>query len=182
MKNILLSVSLACLLLSTATGCYAKGPWKGKVIDAETKQPIDGAAVVAVWYKSYRGPAGLSTGYLDASETLTDKEGRFEIPSFWALHIFFVREISGPIFTIYKPGYGSYPRYQVSPKPPIPYETIFGEKEDVVELPKVKTNQERLDSLRGVSTPAPWGDVPKLKELVNKERIFLDFEPYPANK
>lgn len=180
MKNILLSVCLTCLLLSTATGCYAKGPWKGKVIDAETKQPIEGAAVVAVWYKNLRGPAGTETRFLDARETMTDKEGRFEIPSFWALDIFFVREITGPTFTIFKPSYGSYPEYQVNPKPPIPYETIFEEKEDVVELPRLKTKEERIKKLPGIGVFLD-GHEQKVKEyikLLNKESIEIGLQPY----
>ena len=69
------------VLLIPSTGCYAHGPWSGKVVDAETRKPIEGAAVVAVWIRETGTPAGTDTGFVDAAETATDKNGDFEIPS-----------------------------------------------------------------------------------------------------
>jgi len=180
MKRLSLFIAM-CFVLIVSSGCYAAGPWKGKVVDAQTKQPIEGAAVVAVWSKSYRGPAGLSTGYLDARETVTDNDGKFEIESFSALDVPFFREISGPLFTIYKPGYGSYPSYQVSPEPPIPYETIFEKNEDIVELPVFTDNKERRDAMNAAtpSSYVPRTKVKQLMKLINYERVSLGFEPYP---
>ena len=44
---------LACLLLFSLAGsaplAYAQVSYQAQVIDAETKQPIEGAAVLAVW-------------------------------------------------------------------------------------------------------------------------------------
>jgi len=185
MKNTFLFVSLICLLLSTTTGCYAHGPWRGKVIDAETKQPIEGAAVVAVWEKNLRGPAGMDTRFLDARETLTDKEGKFEIPSFRALDIFFVREITGPKFTIFKPGYGSYPSYVANAKDfKTSYETIFEAKEDIIELPVFRTKEDRL---KAVNEAVPFSDVPrykvkKLMTLINSEMVYLGLPPYKEHE
>ena len=72
MKRFSLFFILAVVLIP-ASGCYAKGPWRGKVVDAETKQPIEGAAVVAVWETWTSTPAGTSDNYLAAEETLTCK-------------------------------------------------------------------------------------------------------------
>ncbi len=56
------------------------GTYKGKVIDADTREPIEGVVVLGVWYKEYPGAAGAVSKYYDAKETITDKNGEFEIP------------------------------------------------------------------------------------------------------
>ena len=163
--------ALTLLLIST-TGCaYEQGPWHGKVIDAETKQPIEGAAVVAVFTKGYIALGSYVGGvFLDAKETLTDKNGEFKIPSVIYLEIPFFREIQiGPEFTIFKPGYGSFPQYQVSPK-----SSFISEEGTVVELPKVADKNKRLKILMNTdSLDAPYGKIPEFKKLVDKERLNL---------
>lgn len=126
------SIFLAVLLTSFSISyaeLYSGGPWRGRVIDADTKEPIEGAVVVAIWKREYDTPAGGSSRFHDAKETLTDEGGRFEIPAYrvsgdnkslWrekdlqgniALNLFIPGPtISGPDFIIYKPSYGNYPR------------------------------------------------------------------------
>jgi hypothetical protein len=93
---------------------WADGPYRGKVIDAETKAPIEGAVVVGVWR---RQPAlAMHPKYLfeEAKEVLTDTDGEFTLPG----HFF--KSIPSPLsevwvdIYIYKPGYGA------SPVPDIP--------------------------------------------------------------
>ncbi|MBI5676512.1 MAG: hypothetical protein HZC48_11945 [Nitrospirae bacterium] len=62
----------------------AAGTWKGRIIDIETKEPLEGAVVLAVWQRAYRTLAGDNTYFYNAKEVLTDKEGRFEIPAIYA--------------------------------------------------------------------------------------------------
>src|SRR4030067_3602137 len=70
---------------STASIYYSDGPWSGKVIDAETKEPIEGAVVVAVWKKIYSTLTGDSSYFFDAIETITDRTGNFSISNFKAV-------------------------------------------------------------------------------------------------
>ena len=56
------------------------GPYQGRVIDAETKQPIEGVVVLGVWYKEEPNVAGSTSTFYDAKETVTDKNGDFKIP------------------------------------------------------------------------------------------------------
>jgi hypothetical protein len=70
--------------LSLQTGCmYAiryDGAYKGKVVDETTREPIEGVVVLGVWYKTAPTVAGAVSTYYDARETVTDKNGAFEIP------------------------------------------------------------------------------------------------------
>ena len=53
--------AIAVLMFFAALYCgYAEaaGPWRGRVIDAETKEPVQGAVVVASWERVWRTPAG----------------------------------------------------------------------------------------------------------------------------
>jgi hypothetical protein len=69
--------------LLSCTGCVSilriDGPYKGKVVDAGTGQPIEGAVVNGTWYKIDPTPAGRSSTYYDSKEMLTDKNGEFKI-------------------------------------------------------------------------------------------------------
>jgi len=56
------------------------GPYEGRVIDAETKQPIEGVVVLGVWNKiASVGAGGAFRKYHDAQETVTNKNGEFSI-------------------------------------------------------------------------------------------------------
>jgi hypothetical protein len=92
-------------LLCFATACYPirhDGPYKGRVVDAETGKPIEGVVVLGVWYKEIATAAGGVSSYYDAKETVTDKNGEFEIKGI-GLRIF---TNIGPMHVlIFKAGY-----------------------------------------------------------------------------
>src|SRR3989338_7708901 len=84
---------------------YHKPEFKGKVIDAETKEPIEGAVVVVVYNKHtlISGPGGGHSSVIKVKETLTDKKGEFYFPSYTTL----IQPNSiedNAEFIIYKPG------------------------------------------------------------------------------
>jgi hypothetical protein len=60
---------------------YHESSFKGRVIDAETKEPIEGAVVVAQYHVNMLGPTGSHTTLIDVQEALTDKKGEFYLPS-----------------------------------------------------------------------------------------------------
>ncbi len=89
----------------------ASGPWKGQVVDAETKQPLQGVVVLAVWHKYWPDFDGLPAfGYVDSEQVITDKDGRFTIKarSFIPSDPIVMEE---PEFHFLKPGYGRW-RFQ----------------------------------------------------------------------
>jgi len=169
-----------CIVLLASSVCYAAGPWKGRVIDSETKQPIEGAAVVAVWEKEWAGlGAGASTDFLDAVETTTDNNGDFEIPAHSFVSIPYFRKVKGPFFTIFKPSYGSFPNFQTSPLE-IP-DDYFLNKRGVIELPAIVEKEKRLKSLHAAESVID--DIPKSKirnfiNIINDENLHFGFETY----
>lgn len=96
---------LVCLLATfyLCSGCASMlridGPYEGKVIDAETKQPIEGAVVHGTWSRVHLGGAHE---YYDSYEVLTDKNGEFKIPGKGFLMFSDVEDMS---LTIFKAGY-----------------------------------------------------------------------------
>jgi hypothetical protein len=150
------------------------GSYYGKVIDAETKEPIDGAAVLVVFYTESYGPAGAITHYADALETVTDTNGKFKIPEH---RISLFRPLQGwkkhGYFTIFKPGYGHYPDSEGVKPMFVPNATLPEDQDVTVELPRLRTLKDRKEA----GTPNIQGDVPyekqqKLIELVNEELSF----------
>jgi len=79
MKTNMLAFILSLIFL---TSCYAAridGPYEGKVVDANTGQPIEGVVVLGTWYREIVTPGGATHKFYDAMETVTDKDGEFRI-------------------------------------------------------------------------------------------------------
>ena len=123
MKNVYLIIVLSTLLIiafttSASAGwiIFHKQEFRGKVIDAETKEPIEGAVVVATYqkYPIISGPGGGSPSIVKIKETLTDKKGEFYFPRYTTIIQPLAREVE-TVFIIFKPGYGSHPWRQVPP-------------------------------------------------------------------
>jgi len=178
--KVLLSTLLFLIIFPLSAGCAITkefGPYYGNVIDTETKDPIEGAAVLVVFYTEEYGPAGAISRYADALETVTDKNGEFRIP---AHRITVFRPLQGWVkygyFTIFKPGYGHYPGSKGVKPMFVPNGTLPEDKYVTIELPKLRTMKERKEA----GTPTAQGSVPfekqiKLIELINKEREFLGY-------
>ena len=193
---------MAIILLCSVTPSHAlwwmvyhKPEFKGKVIDAETKEPIDGAVVVVTYSNHiFRFMPESGSFIFDVREALTDKEGDFYIPSYTTVIDPLAWE-EWARFIIFKPGYGSFPNYHVSPpKLGVNPEEFFskgriGEEGEivwlsqkikvtfgVVELPKLKTREERIKAL-----PGPVGEFSDRKKqkqfirLLNEENKNLGF-------
>ena len=84
-KNSLILLIFLCIFLMPITSAVARSMVSGKVVDAETKGPIVGAAIYISWWK----PAGLpGLAYsvdVEVAECLSDANGSFEIPIYSTL-------------------------------------------------------------------------------------------------
>jgi hypothetical protein len=78
------------------------GPYRGRVIDAETGKPLAGVLVLGTWSYMVPSPAGGTSHCLGAKETLTDENGDFEISGRRAA---LFMPLGSMDFAIYKIGY-----------------------------------------------------------------------------
>jgi hypothetical protein len=109
----------AFLILVVLKTPASAATFKGKVIDADTKQPIESAVVVASWLEERATPTGSISRLHDVKETLTDPNGEWviegpkgregdDVTAFFTLitGTYYARP---PEFVIFKPGYCSWP-------------------------------------------------------------------------
>ncbi len=151
----------------------AHGPYRGRVIDAGTKQPIPGAVVVAVWRK-HTVVKGIRTTVIHAArEVFTDSSGEFTMP-FKEIERKAPPKTLRPAFFIFVPGYGAYPGFQVVPPPDEFRDGLFEGAGATVELPQLPTRQERGVHILNILADGPFERL--LRGLGEKEaeRILLD--------
>lgn len=170
-----LCMSLVIVILLSASPAFSGGwliyhdsPYKGKVVNAETNEPIEGAAVVAVWYlERYGGLGGPVARFLNAKETITNKNGDFVIPSMFAFHWWPFASLDEPNVSIFKPGYSGTKIYR------------YRMSEGNIKLKKTRTREERIDSAGaawlGVSygrsnlSSIPANKIPNYLQMMEKE-------------
>ena len=156
------------------------GPYFGKVIDIETKEPIEGAAVLVVFYTNEPGPAGSITRYADAVETVTDKNGEFRMPAHrvTSTRFLYLLENYGH-FTIFKPGYGCYPMHKGVRPMFVPNGTLPPRQYVTIELPRLRTKDERLENQRCEPILIPKEKYKRFLIILNDERKSLGLESEP---
>ena len=210
MKNII-TVTLLTLLfvissisiLEASAGwlVYSKPEFRGRIVDSETKEPIEGAVIVAM-YRSrpiVSGPGGGSSSIIHVKEALTDMKGEFAIPPY--------KTVIQPNsyedrtdFIIFKPGYASYPhrtpQNRIYPLdycgPEILFSKEIGTKGEIrrrsevisitygiAQLPRLNTREERLkEAVPSFSIGSVNAEnAPLLFEAINKELKDLGSKP-----
>jgi hypothetical protein len=86
---------------------YHEHELRGRILDIDTKQPIEGAVVVVEYKKATIGlGAGTLDSTIDVRETQTNKDGIFKIPSYTTVIQPFSWQIPNTVI-IFKPGYAS---------------------------------------------------------------------------
>ena len=172
---------------------FHKPEYKGKIINSETQESIEGVVVVAVYntHTIIGGPAGGYSSVVKVKETLTDKTGEFLIPSYTT--------IMGPNskeyyteFIIYKPGYASYPNYK---RRIVPFkfcgpEYLFTKKVGsiglikngtkpvnitygIAKLPKLNAWEERRRAVPSRPVDTTSKELPLLNEIINQEDEWI---------
>jgi hypothetical protein len=195
-KRLLSAIIITFISFCLAAPCFAgwlifhKQEYRGKIIDAETKEPIEGVVVVALYYVHaiIGGPGGPDQRFIHAKEALTDVNGEFVIPPYTTLMSPNAFDLD-PDFVIYKAGYASFPEFmeQIYPfqycGPSYSFlkekvgisEEIKKDSETVTvtfgvaELPKLNTREEQIRATH--SMPDEWDKTPILLNAVNEERI-----------
>jgi hypothetical protein len=179
-------ISITALLIFGCTISHEYGPYKGKVLDKETNEPLEGAVVFMRFFTNFQlSPGGPVSKFVDAVEVMSDKNGEFEIPrqKLQAIRFFHGWDPHGSII-IFKPGYGAYPGHKdVSPKFK-PGGTLPEDENVVVWLPKLKTKEERMENQSHASftSDIPFEKWQNLFRLRNIEREQAGLEPFDAPK
>jgi hypothetical protein len=129
------------------------------------------------------GPAGSITRFADAVETVTDKNGEFKIP---AHRVTTFRPLQGwdryGHFRIFKPRYGCYPDHKDVKPMFVPNGTLPADQFVSIELPRLKTQEERLKNEGCFPVGVPDEKMRKLIKISNDERINLGLTPYPKSR
>ena len=79
-KQALLLISIALFLFLAA--CTSKNIINGRVVDAETGQPIKDAAVAIRWLENQSEDNTTQAQTFDAAQDKSDKDGNFSIPEY----------------------------------------------------------------------------------------------------
>jgi hypothetical protein len=130
---------------------YELAPFEGRVVDADTKEPIEGAAVLAVYYDDSTSIAGSNTYPIDAHETQTDIRGDFRIPEVKKWFGGRPGTVVEARLIIFKPGYGLFPSYMAHGFQKVKSVQSSGESSAVYELPRLTTLEKRWTNL-----PSRW--------------------------
>lgn len=182
---------------------FHKPAFRGKVIDAETKEPIEGVVVVSVYNKYFCGfGAGGGSEVVKVKETLTDENGKFFFSSYSTIILPFLKE-DYTTFIKYKPGYGRLPHNRIHSLSRVSLDQKekyffaenflkkgkvkvleFGKRNSVrkvtfgvVEQMPLKTREERLRAVPGRPPGYMAKELPLLHKAINKERIGFGLKP-----
>jgi hypothetical protein len=181
LKTLFLAISI---FLFTATSAFSAGflyhsdgPYRGKVIDLETGEPIEGAVVAGTWelYILYIKPS-----FCDAEETITDKNGEFVLPKASCFTLWPLAKMRNLHFIVFKPGYLGYPplgatfEERKDRMPGITGEEFRDEKQyNIIKLGRPKTRMERELTFGYANSPFGFDEaidsLPTLIKLVNEE-------------
>jgi hypothetical protein len=167
------------IILNLSAGCghliYPSGPYSGRIVDAETSQPIAGAAVIATWTREIPIAPHMPEQDWDVYETLSDVNGEFTIPH--RTHFTWFGWIEEPTLIVYDPAFA-------------PAHLGEGDRADqgppgaplTIRLKRLKDRAERvLNAGRPVGTDSLAATkIPNLLRLIDDERRQLGLEPYAA--
>lgn len=184
---LLLAVVVMVGVLAMRDTADGAGPWRAQIVDAETGQPLEGVVVLFVWHKMTRTPGGPSPAFEDAEEAVTGPDGRSTIRARRLFTLNPFKYIEGPEVVIFKPGYG---QWGVRGGFPPEWEElevgdVFQKEGLVIELPPLKTREERLKfyrTFRGSPTLVPPKHTKRLREAEDVERMYLGLDPKRGGK
>lgn len=147
-------------------------PYHGKVVDQETREPIEGAVVLGTWHKQHNSLGGGYSSYYDSRETITDKNGEFTIPGQGVLVLSNVNYIA---VLIYKSGYTYFESQWASLKiDDVLREKVKWDGEMPIFPLRKLTDEERKKRRDTWDTIPSVGNSPSvlMMQEINKEHIF----------
>lgn len=195
MRRLATRILLALLLLTWSAAAVAqtgqpleqyltgpRGPYRGRVLDAETGKPLAGVVVVFVWRRDRVMPMGGRSEHYAAREALTNVDGEWVIDADDVERGAPKRTLR-PFARIFLPGYGR-PRVPAGTQTTVTHRFYEGPG-DTVELPRLKTREERRDYVTTMGpyslSEEPFKEIPEFMRLVNQESVAVGLQPYPPS-
>jgi len=155
-------------------------PYRGQILDSETKAPLAGAVVVALWRRERVYPFQVNTERYAVRETVTDSDGRF-LMEVKDIEEGAPRRTRKPEFLVFLPGYGAFPHRYTSPKGFLA--ELFEGSGTTVEVPRLENREDRLSNLSSFGphsfSEKPHKELPRLMRAIDEERVALGLRPYP---
>lgn len=157
-----LAIGLVAVVVLLIVGGWLRGqaqwgPFRGQLVDEETGAPIAGAHVMVSWDRRLPTPTGDGgRSFLDAVETVTSSEGRFELagrPRYWELFA------TRPAVGMFAPGYVASGR-EVIPPDGVPFVDPT-----VIKMRPLKTRQERCLPQNRAGVPL-HGETPRFRDAI----------------
>lgn len=185
LRTLLLAITFGFLF--GCAGSHEFGPYKGKVVDADTGEPIEGAVVFIKFFTRVSSVGGSTAYNADAVEVLTDKNGEYNIPvQRLAVYTFLHGWDKNGYVTIFKPGYGAFPGHPQSGPKYMPSYSIPENEYYLIKLPKLKTREERERNL-GYASGYDVFRIPIEKQqiilkLYNTESKNIGLSPIPIRQ
>jgi hypothetical protein len=181
-KYVILTIIIFFMALTA--GCtinHEFGPFMGKVVDAETGEPIEGAVVLIGFFIETGTLGGTVSTFADAVETLTNIKGEFQIPQKRVnLFRWMASWDEDCYISIFKLGYGAYPGYPKTFSSPDSKRSLYIPENEYItyHLPKLFTLKERKDNLFSIMEPAgiPNEKMPNMQRLKNEEYINVGID------
>jgi len=175
-KPFVLLILISCTFILLASSCsgyqwlyFHNKEIKGSVIDAETKEPIKGVIVVAMWRLTEIPGEGFG-GYEKIIVTESSANGNFVIPSWMSFKpwkVFSLMHELAPEIVIYEPGYQIY-HSQKYERERLPYSVDYSEEErkkfkekfsiDPVKLKKDYNDEDILKNFSEFESQADFPD------------------------
>ncbi|BBO73022.1 lipoprotein [Desulfosarcina widdelii] len=179
---LILLISLS-LVMGACTITHKFGPFMGKVVDAETGEPIEGAVILIVFTIESSSLGGSVNSFADAIETLTDAQGEFKFTpkrvNYFKMNASWDDDCQVSIF---KPGYGAYPghRQAYSSWKKDEQSLVIPENEYITYyLPKLADLKERKKNRFNIREPGaiPIEKMPNMQRLQSEERVNVGLKP-----
>lgn len=180
--NLIIALLLASILFATSQQPAYAATFHGKVVDAETGEPLTGAVVAVTWHK--KAILSMDGGWYfhNAREAVADAEGNFSLDASTGINWNPFTIVQEPRIIIFYPGYGP-----ISPSYPREFRDVYGIAEGLkpgalVKLPKLKTQEElrkfACSSCVELAADVPPEKVPNLLRLINVHIKKAGFKPY----
>ena len=159
------------------------GPYRGRVIDADTKAPLEGAVVLAVWRHVKVYPLHSSTVLYAAREAVTNGDGRFVVDA-KTIEESAPRRTLPPKFVVYLPGYAAY-GVLAFPERVLRTGEFVGDGA-TIGLARLRAPDERLRQ-QDFTDPYsfsddPFKELPFFSDAFNRDRVQLQLRPLPRER